>query len=88
MSLTDQQFNAVIATARATNRRRDEIEHAAGLAAPGEGDQAMALRTVVCALEAGLRTQDWDCIAEALVMLADTSDYHPWGARDNSGNVS
>jgi hypothetical protein len=31
----------------------------------------MELRTICLALEAGMRTGDWSCIAEGLVMLQD-----------------
>jgi hypothetical protein len=71
------EFDRLIQKAQKTNRRRDHCERGAGFATP-DSDRESLLRTVVSALEAGVRRKDWDCVAEGLVMLADATDYHPW----------
>jgi len=63
--------DSMLRDAERINRERDEGEHAAGLAAPSDGPLEMTLRTVELALDAGMRTEDWRCVAEAVVMLRD-----------------
>lgn len=65
----DAEFDRLMRRASATNRRRDADERRAGFATPDEGPLDMQLRTVCLAIEAGLRTTDWDCVAEGLEML-------------------
>ena len=64
-------FDVLIRKARATNRRRDASERRSGFASPSDGPLDLTLRTVMSALEAGIRTDDWDCIAEGFAMLED-----------------
>jgi P2-related tail formation protein len=61
-----------------TNARRDSIERAAGFAAHEDLPPMMQLRTVVMALDAGLRIHDWTCVAEAADMLGSLIRYKPW----------
>jgi hypothetical protein len=72
--LTEAEFDRLIAKARKTNIRRDMIERDHGFASPAESPPTAFLRTVVGALEAGLRLGDNDCIAEALVMCQDMAN--------------
>ncbi len=63
----------LMARARAANAERDRLELEVGFAPPHiGGDQPMMwLRTIVSALEAGLRSDDTESIAEGLAMLVD-----------------
>jgi hypothetical protein len=64
---------ALIRKAESTNAERDRMDRANGFAPPSAGPLDVELRTICAALEAGLRTEDWDCVAEGLVMLRDTA---------------
>ena len=76
MSNLELRFKRMIAKAEITNQRRDEMDHKSGVAAPNDPindpritSHEMLARTVLMALEAGIKTNDWDCVAEAYVML-------------------
>ncbi|HJY84869.1 MAG TPA: hypothetical protein VKK81_27780 [Candidatus Binatia bacterium] len=43
-------------------------EHNAGFGTPEGGPLSEHIRTAVFAIEAGIKTDDWNCIAEAQVM--------------------
>lgn len=69
-------FRKLIAEAEITNQRFDEMEHKAGFASPNDPikdsritSEEMLARTVLMALAAGIKMQDWTCVAEAYVML-------------------
>jgi hypothetical protein len=64
--------------AEKTNRRRDATEREAGFGAASDGEANEIVRTAICALECGLATEDWNCVAEAADMLEKMSGYHPW----------
>lgn len=68
MSKTDL-FESLTNQARRTNAERDSVDRSAGFAAPVECDLLTQLRTVLCALQSGMETQDWNCVAEGYVML-------------------
>src|SRR5260370_19825954 len=71
--LTNAQMEELMQRARATNLERDRLELEVGLAPPHIGGDQPAnwLRTMISALEAGLRSSDTDAIAEGLAMLVD-----------------
>lgn len=62
-------FDSLLAQARKTNAVRDRIDREKGNGAPADYDVATQLRTVLSALQAGINTQDWNCVAEGYVML-------------------
>lgn len=62
-------YHKLMNKARKTNRERDTIDHETGCAAPQEGTKGMLLRTAMCALQAGIASGDWNCVAEGQVML-------------------
>lgn len=94
--LRQDDFDKLIAKARHTNARRDAQEHRAGFAAPGDANFPGIVsswdlaRTAAMALQAGMKTKDWDCIAEGYLMieristqLLQHSDVQEWlAARD------
>jgi hypothetical protein len=63
------EIEALMNKARETNARRDGIERAIGFAAQPDISEFQQLRTVDFALEASLKTEDWNCVAEARAML-------------------
>ncbi len=52
-----------------TNGRRDRTDSSAGFAPPGRTLLDVHLKTVESAIEAGIRMDDRECLAEGLVML-------------------
>lgn len=71
MSMSDAEFNELMAAAAKRNQDRDQIERLSGFAAPADAGPLLWLRTIDVALEAGIRGADWDCVAEGLDMLRD-----------------
>jgi hypothetical protein len=70
----DPEVCAMLARAEATNRERDQID--GGAVVHSSIDELV--RTAICAIECGIRMNDWDCVAEGLAMLADRMNYRPW----------
>lgn len=64
-----RRFDELVALARKTNAYRDETERKAGFTSPAQCLLSHQLRTVMSALEAGMNTEDWNCVAEGYVML-------------------
>ena len=64
-------FEQRMAKARATNARRDATERRVGFANPQHCDLGTWAATVESAIEAGIQTANWDCVAEGLAMLHD-----------------
>lgn len=62
-------YEEMMAEARRFNARMDRIEIDHGFATPDETGHAMALRTAMVAVQAGIVTDDWTCVAQAQVML-------------------
>lgn len=62
--------------AQRTNRRRDVSDALFGFAAPSRSPDEVWLKTITSALEAGIGREDWDCVAEGLVMLEDFIGAH------------
>ena len=54
------------------------MERKAGLGAVSDCPPDMIVRTAISALEAGLTTKDWNCVAEAADMLAKMAKFYPW----------
>src|SRR6516225_1032760 len=65
----DAHARELVARARETNARRDQDETAAGFANPFAGPTDETIRTIICALMAGIMTSDWNAVAEGYVML-------------------
>ncbi len=72
--LTEQQYQRLITKARTTNSERDALDRRNGFARPSDCGAMSYLRTVHMAMEAGMKMQDWDCVAEAYAMLEDIFD--------------
>ena len=67
--LTDDEYENLMAAARARNARMTQTEHANGFAAPEDGPPRETIRTIATASRAAILTQDWGTAAEALVLL-------------------
>jgi hypothetical protein len=61
-------FDALVAKAHATNKRRDAIDRKAGVASPYGLE---LVRTAQAAIECAVRLGDWEVAAEAWVFLSD-----------------
>lgn len=62
-------FEKLMQRAHLTNLQRERDERAAGLATPTDGGAMDLMVTAMMAIEAGIRCDDWNAIAEALDML-------------------
>lgn len=62
-------YNELMQKARKTNAKRDQSEREAGFLANSNCSPAMQLRTAMMAIQAGITTNDWNCIAESQAML-------------------
>lgn len=71
-------YDKLMRTARQTNAKRDEGERESGFAAPPDNEPSMFLRTAMAAIECGIRTDDWESIAEAQAMLEQVIKYMWW----------
>lgn len=71
MRIGDAQFKAIMAKARTTNASRSASERRAGFSSLESGPPREFARTAMLAIEAGIKSQDWDCVAEGLAMLED-----------------
>ena len=70
-SLSESEYEALLKKAKRTNQQRDRHDRKVGFAAPGDASLRVYFRTVLSALEAGMRMEDWPCVAEGYVMLQD-----------------
>ena len=57
--------------AKRTNRERDAADRSVGFATPAEAGDPAYLATALEAIKAGGKIQDWDLVAEGVVMLED-----------------
>ena len=64
-------FEQLMEAAREVNRERDEEERKLGLLTPLEAGPEKAVKTIIAALETGVKTNSLTPIAEAAVMLED-----------------
>lgn len=67
-------YDKLMAQARATNAERDRIDREQGNATPLEAGPEAHIGTIAAAIEAGIRTGDWNCIAEAQAMILEVVD--------------
>src|SRR5262245_16148688 len=67
-------YEKLMAKARETNNRRDEIDKEDGYAAQDDAGVLALLRTVQSAIECGIRATDWNPIAEGQAMLESAID--------------
>jgi hypothetical protein len=65
------QITALMRKAEKTNADLDLTEPAVGFTPPGDDLPDGTMRTVITALHAALQLEDWDIVAEALVMVVD-----------------
>jgi hypothetical protein len=65
------EWQALISQARKTNAERDKIDRDSRSAPPGDGGLWPLILTVMAAIEAGVRTADIRCLAEASAMLEE-----------------
>lgn len=75
--MEEKDFAAIVAKARKRIRKMDSVEHEAGFATPADCGSLAELRTIMFALEAGIRGQEWKCVSEAYVMLTDVINSIP-----------
>jgi hypothetical protein len=68
----------ILARAAKTSLERDAMVRLAGFAALSDCPPDLIVRTAILALECGLKTNDWNCVAEAADMLAKMAGYYPW----------
>ena len=71
ITLSDEQYKKLISDARSTNAYRSRSERENGLMPADEVESFKFLRIVESALQAGMRTGDWNAIAEGYAMLVD-----------------
>lgn len=67
-----------MARAETTNADRDAMERRMGYRIPMDGPLDETYRTIICALWAGVQTDDWSCVEEGLAMLGELVGYRPW----------
>ena len=60
-------YKAIMKKARETNRKRDEIDGNPLIDLPA----GIVINTAMTAIEVGIRTDEWDFVAEALAALED-----------------
>lgn len=70
MAMTND-YEKLMVAARHANAEMDAVDLAAGWATPAAGGPRMLLATAMSAIEAGIRTADWACVAEGQVMLQE-----------------
>ncbi len=62
-------YENMMKKARDTNRKRDNVEREVGYAAVPDCPPDLQIRTAMSAIQAGIASNDWNCIAEAQAML-------------------
>ena len=67
------KFDLLVDTAARKIARMHRMDCESGFQPDEESPVPMRLRTVMFALEAGLKTEDWNAIAEAYLMLKATN---------------
>jgi hypothetical protein len=76
-------YNEVMDQARNTNKWRDQAERDAGLPAESDRHPYERIITAMMAIEAGIKTDDWSCIAEGQALLESACrDWKKRGLRD------
>lgn len=69
MAQGDQRYVRLMERARRTNLQRDAADRQAGFAPPPSLGVLQQLRTAMLAIECGIKTADWECVAEGQAML-------------------
>jgi hypothetical protein len=64
-------YDELMSNARRTNAKRDKQDRKNNFAAPGDLPLVEHIRTAMMAIEAGIKTDDWENIAEGQAMLED-----------------
>lgn len=67
--MSDAEFKALMTKARRTNRVRDASELKVGFATPNDGPLSFRIRTVMSAIQCGIKINDPNALAEGLAML-------------------
>lgn len=62
-------YKQLMRTARETNARRDSSELRNGFTPESKQPPHIRLRTAISAIEAGITSDNWSCIAEAQAIL-------------------
>jgi len=62
-------YEDMMKKARATNKQRDNHERKVGFMAASDCSLDLQIRTAMSAIQAGIASNDWVCIAEAQAML-------------------
>lgn len=75
--MLERDFAAIVSRARKRVAKMDTVERGAGFATPADIGPLAELRTVLFALEAGIRGQEWKCVSEAYIMLGDVINKIP-----------
>jgi hypothetical protein len=81
MTISDSDYQAMLAQARATDEQRSLMERQAGFAAPSMLDAFDLLRTAEMALECAVKTQDWAVVCEGIVFVQQAIDACKRGTR-------
>ena len=64
-------FEAMVKKARKKNASFDKIDRKSGFATPSDKGRRSTMATARTAIEAAIRTCDWDIVAEAYVLLEE-----------------
>lgn len=62
---------SLVKKAKETNKERDQADRQTWGSAPPDQPLDLQARTVMMALDAGMRMKDWNCVAEAYAMMID-----------------
>lgn len=66
--MTEDQYQAFVRKSSTRVAEMSADERRSGSAAPEDGPLFQHIRTILFALEAGIRTRDWTCVGDGLVM--------------------
>ncbi len=67
--LMTTDYDRIMEKARKTNAERGEADKESGFANPGETPPSSHIETAMAAIEAGIRTSDWNAVAEGQAMI-------------------
>jgi hypothetical protein len=62
-------YDRLMRKARRHNRKLDAVDARYGNASPSQVVPSLQVRTVMSAIECGIKTGDWNCVAEGQAML-------------------
>ena len=75
--MKNASYEELMRVARLTNKRRDRDEREVGFATPSDGGPGEIIKTAMFAIEAGIRSKDWSCVAEAQALLEELRIWPP-----------